>query len=331
MSLLGDRIRNWAQLVRLPNTLTAASDVFAGYCILSGGFSIPWYQSVPFISLGAVASISFYWAGMILNDVFDVEEDRARGRRGPLVSGKISIATARLVGRLLLVLGMILPLVAVWMIRSGNALFSFFLVGFTAVVLASSILWYDSRWKSSRIGPLLMGLCRSLNMLLGASLGAAMLEEGLHVSVHAALYQALFPAVIGHGLFVIGITLAARREEFADQSRTKLMIAWGTSVLGVVFIAMCSTWHMARPLRLDAWTFFPLLIGVLALPWLRRAASSIHDLSARTLVPAIKQAIISILFFDAAISLQFGGDMMGTLVCLMAVPTFLMSRFFRMT
>jgi len=47
--------------------------------------------------------------------------------------------------------------------------------------------------------------------------------------------------------------------------------------------------------------------------------------------PAIKQAILSIIFLDAAIALQFGGNLAGMVICGLAIPTLALSRVFRVT
>jgi len=73
------------------------------------------------------------------------------------------------------------------------------------------------------------------------------------------------------------------------------------------------------------------LVGLLATPWAIRAVRSVRERSVFSLVMAIKQAILTILFLDAAIALQFAGNVAGFVVCAMAIPTFALGRWFRMT
>ena len=138
-------------------------------------------------------------------------------------------------------------------------------------------------------------------------------------------------ATAGHVAFVTGITLAARREGILQQSYLKLLASWSVSIAGVVLVALCSAWTTDRWLRLEPLTLYPLLVSLLALPWLRRAMKSIHEPRIGTLVPAIKQAILTIIFLDAAIALQFGGNIPGIIVCALAIPTLALSRIFRVT
>ena len=63
----------WAQLIRLPNVFTVLADVSAAFLLVAQG---PQVQREP-IRVGRVAAgVSLYWAGMVLNDVFDIDRDR---------------------------------------------------------------------------------------------------------------------------------------------------------------------------------------------------------------------------------------------------------------
>ena len=95
-------VRAWAQLVRIPNTLTACADVFAGFAIAAGAWiqesDTNWRLAAPSLGVAALSSIAMYWAGMALNDVHDVEADKRQRRNGPLVTGRISVSSAQTVG-----------------------------------------------------------------------------------------------------------------------------------------------------------------------------------------------------------------------------------------
>ena len=328
------RIRAWAQLVRVPNTLTACADVLAGFSIAVG----PWF-AIDGIAVSLLlmcsASVCFYWAGMVLNDVHDIEADRIQRRKGPLVDGRIDIQTAAIAGWMLLFTGILLAGVSSYLLPDpSNASTrnpSKWLVVGIGSLLAMVIAAYDSRLKATIFGPLLMGMCRGLNLLLGISLGWCLVWPSDSDWIVIAV------AVFGHVGFVMGITLAARRESLVDQSSTRLAIAWMISVLGIVAISVCPLWARGplwardRALRLDPRSLYPILIGLLMVPWLRRAVLSVRDPGVGTLIPAIKQAILSIIFLDAAIALQFAGSTPGMIVCGLAIPTLTLARVFRMT
>jgi hypothetical protein len=325
------RLRAWAQLVRVPNTLTACADILAGFSIVAGAWSQNNGMWPSMLAL-SVSSICLYWAGMVLNDVHDLEEDRAQRRKGPLVDQRISLAMATCVGWALLFGGVAMSGLAAYLVPAfdvgelGNdsGFNKWFVVG-AGVLLALTIVAYDSRWKATAAGPFLMGLCRGLNLLMGVLLGASFAWPD------STLWMAVIVAVFGHICFVMGITLAARREAFLQQSTVRLKLAWGTSLVGVVAFATCSMFVSGQTLRLDPFGAYPFLVGLLSLPWLRRAFLSIRSPAIGTLVPAIKQAILSIIFFDAAMALQFAGNVPGLIVCGLAIPTLFLARVFRMT
>ena len=317
------QFRAWAQLVRIPNTLTACADVLAGFTLAVGA----WWQVSGISSSLVVASLSsicLYWAGMVLNDVHDLTEDIAQRRSGPLVRGLISVGTARTAGWGLLLMGVVLAGVSANLLPSTDKAAPIWIVVVTASLLAAAIVAYDSSIKSTPVGPLLMGLCRGLNLLIGVSLGACI--QGQRDLDRSSIVL----ATIGHVLFVTGITLAARREGHLQQSSHRLAWSWTVSLIGLSLIAMCSWWSH-RFLRLEPHSWYPILVALLALPWLRRAIVSIQTPSVGTLVPAIKQAILSIIFLDAAMALQFGGNLPGMIVCGLAIPTLALSRVFRVT
>ena len=99
-----------------------------------------------------------YAAGTALNDVFDLEIDRAERPGRPLPSGRVSAAVGRLARR---------PGAAG---RPGAGLASGSVVsGIVAAILAGCILAYDAGLKHTPLGPVFMGACRGLNLLLGMS------------------------------------------------------------------------------------------------------------------------------------------------------------------
>ncbi len=318
------QLRAWAQLVRVPNTLTACADVLAGFTLAAG----TWWQIsgfAPALVVVSLASICLYWAGMILNDVNDVVADRAQGRNGPLVRGDIAVGTAHKAAWALLLFGVALAGYSAYLLPTSKITTPYWMVITIASLLAAAIVAYDSPLKATPMGPPLMGICRGLNLLVGISLGACV-EWQVEWD-----WPSIVLATLGHVGFVTGITLAARREGFLQQSSRRLIWSWSVSVMGIASIALCSWWTRDKYLRLEPHTWFPILVGLLALPWLRRALVSIQSPGIGTLVPAIKQAILSIIFLDAAIALQFGGNVPGLVVCGLAIPTLALSRIFRVT
>jgi 4-hydroxybenzoate polyprenyltransferase len=166
----------WGALMRLANGFTALSNILAAYLIVGlltfpgiseSGSDGVWHSgvaaviahlsSIPFPAFLLLATLCFYFGGMILNDVMDIEVDSLERPDRPLVSGAIEVPVARFLAWFLLIAGMIFC-----NFQSDESL----TVG---SLLALSIFLYNSR-KSGVTGSVLMGLCRYLNWLLGLSI-----------------------------------------------------------------------------------------------------------------------------------------------------------------
>ena len=91
------------QLVRLPNVFTVLADVGAAFLLVGGG-PLP----VARFALVLAAGVALYWAGMILNDVFDLQKDQAERKTRPVASGAISVNAAKSAGWGFLILGVLL-------------------------------------------------------------------------------------------------------------------------------------------------------------------------------------------------------------------------------
>jgi 4-hydroxybenzoate polyprenyltransferase len=136
-----------------------------------------------------IASGLIYCAGLFLNDWFDLARDRQTRPGRPLPSGRIPPILALVVGIALLAAG---PLLA-----AAVGFHSFL----TALFLAALVVLYDAGAKHNTwLGPGAMGLCRAMNVVLGASIA---LTRGGVAPVVVALVE---------GGYVAMITLAAAHE-----------------------------------------------------------------------------------------------------------------------
>jgi len=149
-----NRIHAWLQLLRVPNLLTVPGDPLAGY-LLATGATIPCTSAwLPVV----LAGLCFYAAGLILNDLCDLEEDRRARPQRPLPSGAITTHRARRLFFLIMILALVLSFV-------GRPQ-----AGVVGLFLAVSIMLYNLVGKRIPVfGPLNMGVCRGLNLLLGAA------------------------------------------------------------------------------------------------------------------------------------------------------------------
>ena len=79
------RLLAYLQLFRLPNVFTAMADIAMGFWFTQPMFSV---RMRLVFALLLLASSLMYTAGMVLNDVFDLEIDRQERRSRPLPSGQ---------------------------------------------------------------------------------------------------------------------------------------------------------------------------------------------------------------------------------------------------
>ena len=316
-------LKDWAQLVRVPNTFTSAADALAGMC-LGGAFSISVFEPAAGL-IAALASILLYWGGMVLNDVFDLDEDLANDRPGPIVRGAIGLAQARFVGSAMLGIGLALACAAAYCIH--GSILETLAVG---VLLITAILAYDGPLKKTPLAPLVMGLCRGLNLSMGMAIATGPKLPDL--SADLWFYPAAFC------LYVMGFTIAARKEFLGVQSRRRLWFGWLTSFAGICLFAW-TIWRFPSPSLLQiaqrrggsAQWVFPCIMLLLAVPVFRRAWNSIRTLRGPDLGLAIRTAILNILFIDATLALIYSGPWMGLLIAALVFPTILLGRVFRAT
>src|SRR5262245_15935378 len=126
-----NRVRAYAQLVRLPNVFTALADIALG-ALATRALPEKW---PPFLLL-STASACLYSGGMVWNDFFDVDQDRRERPFRPIPSGRVSRRAAALLG-----IGLLAAGVAFAGLVDGFWGMSTFL----ALGLVVAILLYD-RW-----------------------------------------------------------------------------------------------------------------------------------------------------------------------------------------
>ena len=266
----------WLQLLRIAALPSALSNILIGYLLAQTS----WQPVFPLLLLLA-ASSCLYCAGMILNDVFDIDVDRQQRPNRPLASGAIDPSRAKAIGLGLLVAG---PLLAALVSLTSAAI---------AIGLAVSVFLYDGPLKRTPIAPFLMGLCRTLNILLGASTALTFSSAQVAIWYAAAV-----------GVFVAGITLLGRREADETQSLTKLLPGSVLLAGGLVLIGIVAWWFVSNdPTAPRQIRLLPLAIAFIAMPILRRLAIALSSASGRAVQATIITSLRSLIVFDACFAL----------------------------
>src|SRR5436190_7298805 len=86
---MNPRLRTWLQLFRAPNLFTVPGDPLCGY-LLANSSVYGWDLLLPIC-----ASLFFYGAGLLMNDLADEDEDRRERPNRPLPSGAASRTAVR--------------------------------------------------------------------------------------------------------------------------------------------------------------------------------------------------------------------------------------------
>lgn len=285
------------QLCRIPNVFTAAADVLMGWFLthppgIEPAAAIAGWGVL--LSL-VLSSACLYVAGMVLNDVFDVELDRRERPQRPIPSGRVTLRAAQLVGFELLLLGVACGWLASYLADTWRP-------GAVATLLAVAVLAYDAWLKRTPLAAGAMGACRFLNVLLGMS-AAIWAFSAFH-----------FLAAGGIGLYVAGITLFGRREAAASRP-AMLMAAMAVMAGGIGLLAAFASFVPMDfpPGAVRASFNWYFLLGVLAVLILWRCLRAALDPTPSRVQAAVKHAILSIIFLDAAATVAIRGATLNLL------------------
>ncbi|MBI2192112.1 MAG: UbiA family prenyltransferase [Planctomycetes bacterium] len=283
------------QLVRLPNVITALADGWAGYFICVNPPHSPDWRSLASV---LVACACLYAGGVALNDLLDLSWDRVHRPERPIPSGRVSTRiAAMLVGVLFLA-----ALVASGLTgrRSLNL----------CAVLVLSITLYNRCSKAwAPLAAVLMGTCRALNLLLGAS------------AAPANWHQAWLPAAL-LGAYIFVVTAISRMEDKAFSPRRLIVLA----LLLALFPASSTLLYPRESFILGAVVILALM-GMLAVR-VRRACTQATPAAIGLVIQA---ALLGLVLFDAAAVLGRGHVAYGLACLALLVPSSLLARRMAMT
>jgi 4-hydroxybenzoate polyprenyltransferase len=282
------RLRAYLQLVRLPNVFTAMADVTMGFLFTHEAFGP---RDGWVLGLLLAASGMLYAAGVTLNDVFDCEVD-ARERPGrPIPSGRVSLEAAGRLGWGLLATGAAMACLA----AGVAAVWRPAVVG---LALAGMIVLYDrlhspkptgcNPWALEWFGPLAMGACRMLNVLLGMSV-LPIPWRGEHWLVAGAI-----------GIYIVGVTLLAKNENRENSP-------WHVAMAAIVILAGIGLlvplpWlaeDLIPTLIVEPYRWY-LLLGILGGLTALRLLQVVFEPYPVQVQVTVKHCILSLVMFDAA-------------------------------
>jgi len=301
------QLRAYAQLVRLPNVFTAVADIALG-ALAAGALPRRW---LPFLLL-ALTSACLYCAGMVWNDFFDVEQDSKERAFRPIPSGRVTRRHALQLGNALFGSGVGLALLAGWALsawREPETESRFVWTPFViAVVLIVAILLYDGWLKRTVVGPVGMGTCRFLNVLLGLSIAGSV---GVWPDVHLA-------AIVG--IYIVGVTWFARTE--ARTSNQRMLTGAAAVMLAGVLLALPLPLGIQPNTGTLLYPYLLVALGFLVGLPVARAISTPMPAFVQT---AVKRAIVCLVVLDAVLATPFAG-LWGLSLLVLLVPALYLGR-----
>ncbi len=301
-----NKLLGYLRLMRPANVVTAVADVLAGmavagYFIQSTPGSLEWgeqIQILPVILL-CISTIGLYSGGIILNDVFDAELDAKERPERPIPSGLVSKKAATIFGGVFFFIG----------------IFSAGLYNSNSQYLAAAImvccLIYNKFLKHSTIfGPITMGLCRGLNLLLGISI------------IPGAIQQWWFLAIIPI-IYIGAITMISRGEVHGGSKKTLIFAAvlYALVTACILYFAAINknvAITMAFIVPFNMMIFTPLFIAM-------------QDPVGPRIGKAVKSGVMALILMNAAWASAFGVLPIAIFIVLLLPVSLLLSKAFAVT
>jgi 4-hydroxybenzoate polyprenyltransferase len=274
------------ELLRPANVVTAAADVLAG-AAAAGSHIQPWLLA---------STCCLYGGGIVLNDFFDRNLDAVERPERPIPSGRIGAATAAAVGFVLLAVG-----IGFASLATGAACV-------IAAAISGSVLLYDVWGKHRKFfGPVNMGICRALNLMLGVA--------AVPAAVVGLLPLALLPLI-----YIAAVTAISRGEVRGGKREVAL---FSLSAICVVLASLISV-GLHSPLALAiiaflAWRVIP--------PFWHAYREPIPP----TIRAAVRAGVLSLVLLDAAIAAGFSNPVYSLIILGISVLATLLARAFSVT
>ena len=288
---------NFFRLMRPANIVTSVADVLAGIAI-SGYFQTFETDYFPVLML-CISTIGLYGGGIVFNDVFDADLDKIERPERAIPSGAVKLNEAILLGAFLLLSGI------------AAAFTIAVLSGIIAILIAFFALLYNKYAKHhSFLGPLNMGLCRGLNLLLGVSIIASALHEWY--------FLGLIPLI-----YIFSITMISQGEVHGS-NRNKLYA--GAFLYLLVISSMLY-------LSFNKGQLIIALFFIIPFAWMifRPLFIAIKEPLGKNIGKAVKAGVISLILMDAAWSAVFGSPVAAICIALLLPLSLWLAKRFAVT
>jgi hypothetical protein len=282
----------YLELLRPANVATSLADVLAGYAAAGR-------PNTPDLLVLLVATACLYAGGVVLNDYFDRDLDRMERPERPIPSGRVAPEAAARLGGALLAAGIVIAAAATTA------------AGAVAAATAAAVLLYDAWGKrQTLLGPLNMGLCRGLNLMLGVAAAPAALGSA-------------WPLAILPMTYIAAVTAVSRGEVHGGR---RGIAAFALISLNLVLIALvwlslqgASPWWAALLTLTLGWRVLPPFWAVYQQPDPGRIRR------------AVRAGVLSLVLLDAVIGATYAGPLYSLLILATALVAGFLARAFAVT
>lgn len=253
------------QLVRPANVVTSIADGLAGISLgclflnlaLPGGFTLAYI---------VMANVFLYAGGIVFNDVFDAKVDKIERPQRPIPSGKVNGKLAAIFGSICFALGV---------------LFAFGVnqtVGWLAILIVLMCFLYNGKAKHHVFaGPIVMGSCRALNLLLGITFVPAALDYW---------YIAFVPLV-----YIAAITNISRGEVYGDNKtamRVSLLL-YTLVIIALLYVYIQGEHYIAI-----------IFIGAFAFMILKPLLHALKTVQPADIQKSVKYGVLALILLNAS-------------------------------
>ncbi|APQ19216.1 ubiquinone biosynthesis protein UbiA [Maribacter hydrothermalis] len=292
----------FARLARPANLPTAAADILAGIAIALYLQNIDVLdfltEQIGDVLLLVFSSVALYAGGVVFNDVFDSELDAVERPERAIPSGLVPKREAVYFGTILMISGITLAFKCTM------------LAGFISVALTIAILAYDGYFKQFGFaGPLNMGICRGLNLLMGMSI----------LGLVSNWYLSLIPVV-----YIFAITLISRGEVHGNN---KKHIVWAGFLYAIVITSMALIVMQQTSQILPIIPFLVLFCYLIYKPLLK----AYKENSPKNIKKAVMGGVLSLVVMNACWVAGFSNWYLALAVLLLLPLSVLLSKLFAVT
>lgn len=287
------------RLIRPANIVTSVADVIAGIAI-SGFYNGLWHPAfTSSVILLCISTACLYGGGVAFNDIFDADLDQLERPERPIPSGMIRQSEAVVFASLLLLIGILAAL-------RVNAT-----SGLLAISITVAALTYNKWGKHhSILGPVNMGLCRGLNLLLGISILPLGVLEWWHIAIVPVIY-------------ISSITMISRGEVHGSNRRP----LYFAGLLYALVIGIIFYYSFENKMHWLALVFLLPFAWMIYKPLLRAVKEPIG----KHIGKAVKAGVISLIIMDAAWAAA-SGELVAAIVIILLLPlSFWLARLFAVT